>query len=144
MWLIYSVKKNGEKSSPYFPLKHVPKIGSKSFPLRGIIVKKHMSTYIATGNCKKMQTESFNRFLVKFNALRIRVLVLMLGDSICAAGIFWLVLWGYRFLGNKEYGLERYWNFLPFLLIPFWSIVGRLQKNIFPVSHFYFKLVLCL
>ena len=75
-----------------------------------------MSTYIATGNCKKMQTESFNRFLVKFNALRIRVLVLMLGDSICAAGIFWLVLWGYRFLGNKEYGLERYWNFLPFLL----------------------------
>lgn len=64
-----------------------------------------------------MSTQRLKWLTEIFNTFRIRVILLVLGDSICAIGIFWMVLWGYRLLGYGSYDLERYWRFLPFLLI---------------------------
>ena len=64
-----------------------------------------------------MRRIGFKRTPGIFSAIRARVVLLMLSDALCASGIFFVVLWGYRLLGDKEYELDRYWNFLPFLLV---------------------------
>lgn len=48
---------------------------------------------------------------------RVRVLLLLAGDSLCVGGVFWVVLWAYRAVGFGDYELRNYWGLLPFLLI---------------------------
>ncbi len=47
----------------------------------------------------------------------VRVVMLMLGDAICASSCFLFALWFYRFIGIGQYDLGRYWVFSPFLLV---------------------------
>ena len=49
-----------------------------------------------------MRRIGFKRTPGIFSAIRARVVLLMLSDALCASGIFFVVLWGYRLLATYE------------------------------------------
>lgn len=64
----------------------------------------------------------------------VRVVMLALGDMLCASLCFLFALWFYRVIGFGKYDFARYWVFLPFLLV---FLVGNALSRSYHGNFFY-------